>query len=147
MPYGVSIEDRQALRPFINETHADSFGVGWVAVDKTGFLSAKLVGFGTAPVTRGCVETCVAGIRRLGPEARGLRGLFDVAEGYGCSPLAVPPMVAFLRGHGASFARVAVVARGAPLRIARLVARAAGFRSIRCFAAREEACLWLAGAD
>ncbi|CAE8602911.1 unnamed protein product, partial [Polarella glacialis] len=128
----------------LNESHADTLGNGWVAVDSSGHLDATLIGFGTQAVTQGCVDSCVASISQLGPGwKQGILGFFDVSQGYGCSPFAVPGLVGFLTEHGARFSRIAVVARGAPLHISQLVAKAAKFRRIRFFASAEEARRWL----
>lgn len=130
-------------QPVLNESHSDGLGWGRVVVSTSGYLDAQLVGFGTARITRGCVNSCVAGISLLGPRAVAMRGYFDLRSGYGCSPFAVPLLVNFLREHGERFIRIAVVAAGAPLRIAQLVAAAARFQRIRFFAAAAPARMWL----
>lgn len=130
----------------LNETHADSFGLGWVSVYSSKLLHVQLSGFGSLRTTTGCLQSCQSSIELLGAPAGSMLGLFDLTLGYGCTPFAVPYLISFLNGFGDRFLRIAVVASSAALKICQLVASAARFQRIRFFGSLADARFWLENA-
>mmetsp|Transcript_24146 Transcript_24146/g.68377 ORF Transcript_24146/g.68377 Transcript_24146/m.68377 type:complete len:81 (+) Transcript_24146:3-245(+) len=63
-------------------------------------------------------------------------------RGIGCSPLAVPAMLRFLRENGSNIACTAVLGPVPLIALARLIAKAAKQKGVEFFSEIEEAQAW-----
>lgn len=126
----------------VNATFADSQGGCTIAIDTAGQMMATLSGWGTNGAARRCIGFVVEGLERL-PDVKQLRALFDFRGGVGCSPFATIACARFVQQHGHRFRRIAVVAKGSPLWVARFIFSLADYQLVDFFDNTAAAWAWL----
>lgn len=125
-----------------------SCSMAW-ALDKRGRFFIRNSGFATEAGVKRMVDsfTLQADMIRSNPSLYGnitFSGISDVRQVSGCSPLSFGCLLTFMRRYYAThFSYVAVVGSGFPMRLCKLLVKAAGVQNIDFFSCPADAQHWL----
>ena len=129
-----------ALVPLLNRTRADRVGSARLVAYDDGRLQFEVFGFGTLEATERLLADCEEALQSL----ERCSVLVDMRHGVGCSPLAVPSIVAFVRRHRQQLQHVAVLGPRPLMALARAICRATQLSGVGFFSDRKEAEDWCA---
>eukprot|EP00930_Biecheleria_cincta_P056857 TRINITY_DN42888_c0_g1_i1.p1 TRINITY_DN42888_c0_g1~~TRINITY_DN42888_c0_g1_i1.p1 ORF type:complete len:266 (-),score=27.49 TRINITY_DN42888_c0_g1_i1:56-853(-) len=125
-----------------------SCSMAW-ALDKRGRFFIRNAGFATEAAVKRMVDSfsLQADMIRSNPILYGnitFSGISDVRQVFGCSPLSFGSLLTFMRRYYAThFSYVAVVGSGFPMRLCKLLVKAAGVKNVDFFSSPEDAQRWL----
>jgi len=130
--------------PVLDTQHSDRFGSCSVVVHANGLVEVAFNGFGTSDCTRQTVEDLSSAVEHVQED---LSCIIDMSNGTGCSPLAMPHIVRFLRMKGSRFHAIAILAPRQLVVLAQVAAKLGGQQGIAFFKTSVEAREWLQGKD
>jgi len=130
------------LEILVNVTHADRLGSCSVVLWSDGRIVFELCGFGTSGSTERMLRDLSEGMEQLDDDQE-FRCTVDMRGGTGCSPLALPLIVRFLRAEGARIECTAVLGPRPLMVLARLIAQAVSQPGVQFFSEVEGVEAWL----
>jgi len=125
----------------MNATHQDAVGNSQIVAWKDGRIEFELFGFGTAETTENLLNDCSNAMARIDSSIK-CTVLVDMRNGIGCSPLAVPCIVRFVRRKSYRLQHVAVLGPRPLMAIARMICKRTKLAGVAFFADRVDAEKW-----
>lgn len=146
---GKAHEARQAevIGPLTRSTYSDGIGSCSATLGPYGDIEVLVTGFGTSGNTQRMLEDLAHAMEELAGmdiDQVDFRALIDMTRGLGCSPLAFPIIVRFLRGSGRLIDKTAVLGPMPLMKIAQAITMMARQKGVGFFSSRQEATDWLA---
>lgn len=136
---------KASVAPIMNSTHSDAVGNSQIVVWKDGRIEFELFGFGTAETTENLLKDCSTAMAQIDSSIK-CSVLVDMRNGIGCSPLAVPCIVRFVRKKSYRLKHVAVLGPRPLMAIARAICKTTKLGGVAFFSDRTEAEQWCAEA-
>eukprot|EP00438_Fugacium_kawagutii_P007979 Skav221224 [mRNA] locus=scaffold2467:272415:272987:- [translate_table: standard] len=132
---------RDPASPIVNATHQDSVGNSQIVAWKDGRIEFELFGFGTAETTQNLLNDCGKAMDQIDSSIK-CSVLVDMRNGIGCSPLAIPCIVRFVRKKSYRLQHVAVLGPRPLMAIARTICKRSKLTGVAFFADRDDAEKW-----
>lgn len=129
-------------RSLVNATHGDSMGSCRVILWSNRSIHFTVQGFGTSEATEMMLSDLVEGMSKLSPDAE-FSAIVDMRQGIGCSPLAVSPIVRFVRLVGDQIHGTAVVGPRPLVILAQFITRISGQPGVYFFNSWDAAADWI----
>lgn len=134
---------KDAESPIINATHRDSVGTSQIVAWKDGRIEFELFGFGTAEATQNLLNNCTTAMAQIDPHIK-CTVLVDMRNGIGCSPLAIPCIIRFVRKKSYRLQHVAVIGPRPLMSIVRMICKRTKLAGVAFFSDRVDAQKWCA---